>query len=192
MTDLTATQGLLRTTATDNPRLMATYLETLATQVDRRMATQAFNQRRSRRRPFACLQVNTEVAYDANLQPDEIPFDTVAEDTAGLADLSEDPRVINLKTAGWWIVGGYVHTTGFGAAASDTQITISAGGGFFVADSVRDGAIGLAAVGASFLARIPTPNTNQVKMTITWNGSSTSSVTTLRYAEMWAWRVRDL
>ena len=192
MTDLTATQRLLRTTPTDTPRQMSTYLQTLAEQVDRRMATQAYNQRRSKRRPFAMLEVGTEVAYDASAFPDEVSFDTISEDTAGLADLSLDPHVINLAVTGWWCVGGYAHTTGFGSAASDTQVTINVSGGLFVAGSVRDGAIGLAAVGASFLARVPTPGTYQAKMNISWNGGSTTSVTTLRYAQMWAWKVRDL
>lgn len=192
MTDTTATQGLLRTTASDNPRQMATYLQTLAEQVDRRMATQAYNQRRSRRPPFACLQLLTEIVYDSNASPNEIQFDTVGEDTAGLADLSVDPAVINLTTAGWWMVGGYAHTTGFGAANSDTQLNIGIGSGSFAEGSVRDGAIALAATGTSTLVRMATPGVGQVRMDITWNGSSVASTTILRYAEMWAFRVRDL
>lgn len=192
MTDTTVTQGLLRTTPTDNPRQMATYLRTLAEQVDRRMATHAYNQRRLRRRPFANLQVNTEIVYDANAIPNVVQFDTIAEDTAGLADLSVDPHIINLATAGWWMVGGYAHTTGFGVSASDTMITINAGGGQFISGAVRDAAIALAAVPASFLVRVPTPNVNQVKMSVSWLGGSAASTTFLRYAEMWAWKVRDL
>ena len=192
LTDTTPTQGLLRTTPTDNPRLMATYLKTLAEQVDRRMAAHAYNQRRARRRPFACLQVNTEVVYDANAVPDVVRFDTIAEDTAAMADLSLDPAIITLTSAGWWCVGGYAHTTGFGSAASDTQMNISVGGGYYTAGTVRDGAIALAAVGSSFIVRMATPNLYAARMDISWAGGSVASTTYLRYAEMWAWKVRDL
>jgi hypothetical protein len=157
------------------------------------MSTQFYNLQRSKRRPFAVLQLNTEILYDANVDPDEVIFDTIGEDTAGLADLSVDPRIITLTTAGWWAVGGYVHTTGFGAANSDTQVIVSPGGGsYFTAGSTRDGAIALAAIGASTLVKMTTPNLYTVRMDISWTGSSTSSVTTLRYAEMWAFKVRDL
>lgn len=192
MTDTTATQGLLRTTSSDSPRLMASYIQGLAEGVDRRVATHAYNQRRARVRPFAVLQLNTEIIYDANASPNEIIFDTIGEDTAGLADLSVDPRIIQLTTTGWWCVGGYVHTTGFGAAASDTQINIAIGSGIFTAGTVRDGAIALAAVGASTLVRMAVPNQYQVRMDISWVGSSVASTTFLRYAEMWAFKVRDL
>lgn len=191
MTDTTATQGLLRTTVTDNPRLMASYLQGLAEGVDRRMQVHALNQRRSRRRPFACLMVTEEIVYDSNGDPNEIPFDTIGEDTAGLTDLSVDPRVITLTSSGWWAFGGYAQTTGFGAAASDTQLNISVGGVAFAFGTVRDGAIALAAMSASSLFRFPTPGA-QMRMDINWNGASVASTTFLRYAEMWAFKVRDL
>lgn len=193
MTDTTATQGLLRTQLTDDHKKMDVYLGTLARQVDQRISTQLFNQRRARLRPFAILEVGTEVLYDSNAVPNEIVFDTIGEDTDGMADLSVNPSVISLTSPGFWAVGGYVHTTGFGAAASDTQMNINvSGGGGFTAGSVRDQAIALAATSASFLLRMATPNAFKVFADITWNGASTSSVTTLRYAQLWAYKVRDL
>lgn len=188
VTDTTATQGLLRTTSTDTPRLMATYLGTLAEQVDRRVATQRFNLRRSARRPFALLQMNTEVAFDANAIPPYVVFDTIGQDTAGLADLSVDPSIITVGP-GWWCAGAYVHTTGFGSAASDTQVIVNVGNDVF-SDQTRDQAIGLAAVSVSFMSRVTAPVA--VRCRVSWSGASTSSVTTLRYAEMWAFKVRDL
>lgn len=190
MTDKTATQNLTRTTSTDDPKQMATYLATLASEVDLRMAAHYYDLGRSQRPPFAVVRRLVESAFDIT-SSGRVGFDTVEEDTAGLVDLSVSDLVINLRQTGWWMFGGYIHCTGFGSAASDTSINVLAAGVNAV-NAVRDAAIGLAAVSVSSLTQVTTPNVSTCTMSISFAGASTSNVTTLRFAEMWAYKVRDL
>lgn len=190
VTDKTATQNLTRTTATDDPRQMDVYLGTLAKEVDLRTAAHLYDLGRSRRPPFACLRQNVETLYDTSTSP-SVAFDTVEEDTAGLVDLTVSDTVINLRQTGYWCVGSYAHTTGFGAAASDTTLHLLAASEQ-TAGIVHDAAIGLAAVGVDVTVKVLVPNLYFARMYIDFSGASTSNVTTLRFAEMWAYKVRDL
>jgi hypothetical protein len=190
VTDKTATQNLTRTTVTDDPKQMNTYLETLAKEVDRRAAAHVYDLGRSSRPPFAIVRQNVETIYDTTGSP-SIPWDTVEEDTAGLVDLSVSDTVINLRQAGYWCVGAYVHTTGFGSAASDTSLHLLAGSESTVG-AVRDQAIGLAAVSVDLMVKITVPNLYFARAYIDFAGASLANTTFLRFAEMWAYKVRDL
>ncbi len=191
MTDKTATQNLTRTQASDDPRQVAAYLKTLATEADQRMAAHYRDLARSQNPPFAMLRVGTPFVLDgSNVVTRLVPFDTVAIDTAGLTDLSVDPHVITLTETGYWMVGGYAWTSGFNGN-NDTYVRISAGNNN-VADFRHDAAIGF--VGASASAEMPNVSTNgsNVTMIVSWIGSSSTPLTQIVYAELWAFKVRDL
>lgn len=186
MTDKTATQNLTRTTSGDDPREMATYLKTLATETDLRMAAQFYDLGRAQSPPLAALRITSPVVYDGGQAP-PIVWDTVVEDTSGLVDLSSDPTLIVPNEPGWWAFGGYVQTTGFGSANSDT--TLSIGG---ATNSTRDGGLGLSCPNVAGMFQVTTPGVLFLSSYVSWTGSSTSSLTTIYYGEMWCYKVRDL
>jgi hypothetical protein len=190
LTDKTITQNLTRTTATDDPKQMHSYLGTLAEEVDRRVNAHRYDLRRVQNRPFAVLRSYGTQVYDA-VASSAIPFNAVEEDTADLVDLSVSNTLINLRTTGWWCVGSYVQCTGFGAANSDVVLHLNAGPGGILG-IVRDQAIGLAALSVHTMVEITVPDTYTARTWVDWSGSSVANTTFLQFAEMWAYKVRDL
>src|SRR5512147_215599 len=183
MTDKTTTQNLTRTTAGDDPKRMADYLQALATDADQRMAAQFYDLQRSVEPPFACLRLTTPVQVDANvIDPGapftgSIPFDTVDGDTAGLVDLSASPYVINLTETGWWWCGGYAFASGFGGSPADMAVTVHANG-MSLADPRHDALFGPFGAGLGGAVRVTSLATVQpAALSIGWNGASASSVT---------------
>lgn len=187
MTDKTATQNLTRTTATDDPKQVAAYLRTLAMEADQRMRSHFYDLGRSQRRPFAAVRVSTPFDYDYTVSNNIINYDTVEEDTAGLVDLSASPQVITLTETGFWAVGGYLETTGFGLANADVWMELS--GGFY--NVVRDGDADFLPVSVFGIRSVTVPNTSLISQILN-SGSSSTSITTVRAARMWAYKVRDL
>lgn len=190
MTDKTTTQNLTRTTIGDDPKRMSDYLAPLAEETDRRVTAHLYDLDRVQKRPFAIIRKYGIEVYDA-VASAAIPFDAVEEDTAALVDFSLSNTVINLRQTGWWCVGSYVQCTGFGAAASDTVLHLNAGP-VGVLGIVRDQAIGLAALSAQAIVKITVPSTYYARTWVDWSGASTANTTTLQFAEMWAYKVRDL
>lgn len=200
MTDKTATQNLTRTTASDDPKQMAAYLKQLATDADQRMAAHFFDLNRSVTPPFAVLRLYTPVQVDALViapgapSPGSVPFDTVEIDTAGLVDLSANAYQIALTETGWWWVGGYAFINGFGTSTNADSGVIVRANGAVVPDLRHDGLLGFFGAGASGpVTRITDVTTARPAcLTVTWNGGSTTSITTVNFAELWVCKVRDL
>jgi hypothetical protein len=110
MPGTTATQKLTYPTSGDNLKEQAQYLETLARQVDARVASNAAMLARQLDRPFAVIDCTIPNVISTTAV-NAIDFDSVVLDTAGLVDLSSDQRVITLSP-GYWILGGYVDFIG--------------------------------------------------------------------------------
>lgn len=129
MTTKTATQNLTKPTPTDDPRQMASYLASLAGDVDARMAAQLRTLARSQVPPAALVRMTASRAFSSLDVMPNIPFDTVAFDTTGTAvDLTTNPYVINLVSPGWWVVGGFVAASGWPAVIGELSIWMQAGG----------------------------------------------------------------
>lgn len=189
MTDKTSTQNLTRTTATDDPKKMASYLKTLATETDQRMHSQRYHLGRSQRPPFAFLRRSAAMLYDKDAYPSNVPFDIVGEDTAGMVDLSVDPSGIYFRSTGWYQLGAYVLLSGFGSPNADVTIYIGNEG----EAAARDQGSGAVGVSVSTLQQVSSLAADPaIRLVISSLGSSTTSVTTLYYAQMYAYKVRDL
>lgn len=198
MTDKTATQNLTRTTATDDPKRVADYLKTLATEADQRMASHFRDLGRSTTPPFAVARLTIPRQIDANVTlPGSsfnggLPFDTVEIDTAGMIDLSADPFSIYPPETGWYWVGGYALTTGFGSNAADAYAQVNFSGEVF-RDMRHDGLLGFVGSGGSGQVRMSTvPSTRPAQLNVGWVGGSTTSITTVFFAELWVIKERDL
>lgn len=194
MTDKTATQNLTRTVASDDPRQMAAYLKSLATDADLRMAAHFRDLARSQGPPFACLQVLNPVSVDQTLAAGPwtgtVPFDTVAADTAGMVDLSVSVYQINFVETGWWWVGMYLLCDGFGSSA-DVYGQLSANGDA-QRDARHDALIGNIGCHTSFPVRVTSLITATPVFLSMASSSSTRNTTTISYAEMFACKLRDL
>lgn len=200
MTDKTATQNLTRTQAGDDPRQMATYLQTLATEADQRMTAHLRDLARALDPPMAVLRLNVPIQLDANVtlpgSPYQggVPFDTVDLDTGGMVDLSASQFTITLTEPGWWHVGGYALLNGFspGSSSSDVMANIRANFSTF-SDPRHDGQYGFFGSGSSGVTQVlSVAGAGPVAMVVTWSGASSTSVTTIQYAELWAVKDRDL
>lgn len=203
MTDKTATQNLTRTTATDDPRKMATYLQTLATEADRRMAAHFRDLDRLTNPPLAVLrltaptQIDVVTASPEKPSPDAVPFDSVEIDTAGQVDLSVSRYVINFTETGWWWVGGYAYFTDFfpGSNADPTvrvQANGSSGPNFYDPRHAAGGGSYVGAGGSMSVRITDVAASLPAFLHIFNNGSSTTNLTTVAFAELWALKVRDL
>ncbi len=186
MTDKTTTQNLTRTTPTDDPKQVAGYLGTLAREVDQRVRSHFYDLGRSQRRPFALISLASPLTVDWTSYS-YVQYDTVEEDTAGLVDLSVSASRIFLKETGYWMVGGYLQTTGVSAANADIWMGVS--GSY---NSVRDGLIGMAPVTVVRTTRVTTPNSSYITGQMLNSGSSGSNFTTIQASQLWAYKVRDL
>lgn len=188
VTDKTLTQNLTRTTATDDPKQMAGYLGTLAREVDQRMRAHFYDLSRSQRRPFAVLRKSVPEIVDTSLVTNaSIHYDTVDVDTGGMIDLSVSDITINLRETGWYCLGGYLHTTGFGAVNTDVWMAVD--GGY---NAVRDGGLAFSPVSVSYITQVTAPDVTTIGSQMLWSGSSSTSSTTILSAQMWAYKVRDL
>lgn len=192
MTDKTATQNLTRTQITDNPRKMALYLQTLATETDLRMTAQRANLARSKGFPAAMLEISTPVVQ-APGGPGTMRYDRVAFDTAGLADLSVDSRLINLGATGYWCIGAYVLCSGFsGGAPGAVGLWLGHGGSSTIVN-YHDGGAGAVGCSYSVIEQTGTANSEIASCGLTNIGTfGPSPVTTIFRALLWAYKIRDL
>jgi hypothetical protein len=193
MTDKTATQNLTRTVASDDPRKMATYLQSLAQDVDLRMASHFRDLARSKNPPFAVLQLNTPAIVDrtsaAGPGTGSVPFDTAPVDNADLTDMSASAYQIVLTQTGFWLVGAYLLCDGFGAGA-DLSMTLHAG------DAEHDTRHDNITTNQGLHVLLPVRVNSLLSITptyVTLDATSTArNTSTVSYAEMFACKVRDL
>jgi hypothetical protein len=189
MTDTTATQNLTRTTATDDPRQMASYIQRLATDIDQRMTAHYHDLDRSSTPPAACIRVTTPVTVDSAAAFPQIVFDTVMFDTAGLVDLTNDPRQIQLLYPGYWCIGAYVQTSGFGGGSTDVGILLKSGGSTTNSD-YHDASLGVS--GSYSLVETTLSGQGEIAaLGLVALGSPSTFVTTVTFAELWAYKIRD-
>lgn len=194
MTDKTATQNLTRTTASDDPRKMATYLKQLATDADLRMTAQFYDLDRSVTPPFCVARCTIPYTLDATQVPagasytGSVQFDTVEIDTAGMIDLSANPFSIKLPELGYYWVGGYALTSGMGTTVDD-YVSVRAGS-FELRDPRHDGLFGFVGSGISSEVRISTASAQASPAALAIGPSSGS--TTVFFAELWVMKARDL
>lgn len=193
MTDKTATQNLTRTQSTDDPRQLPGYLTTLRDEVDRRMAAQYYQLGRAQQFPAALIRASTQAISSLDAKPN-IEFDTVAFDTQGdLVDLGESPYRIKLNSPGWWVVGAYASCTGWPPASGDMILVLESGSSTRTV-GFHDGNLGF--VGGSFSVMESTnyPLTEECSLAVSFSGTMPggSEGSTLTFAEMWAYKVRDL
>lgn len=187
MTDKTTTQNLTRTTSTDDPKLMAGYLATLAKEIDQRMRAHYYDLGRSQYRPCVVISKTIAEVVDTGVSGSSfVRYDTVDVDTGGMADFSVSNLGFTLSEFGWWAVGGYLQNTGFGAVNSDVMLEISQAG----YNTVRDGGHAFDPVSLSGIIQVTSPTSIVSQMLNT--GSSTTLVTTVQAAQLWAYKVRDL
>lgn len=194
MTDKTSTQNLTRTRSDDDPKKMDQYLGALAGEVDQRIAGQYRNLARSQRPPAAMIEIRTPVIQSPG-GPGTLIYDTVAFDTAGLVDLSQDARVIKLASPGYWCIGAYVRCTGWtNASQSGVSLWLQFGGSNTITN-FHD-IIGLGDVGCSWSAIESTDATGTLEEAacgVTNVGTFTPpTTTTILYAALWAYKIRDL
>lgn len=198
MTDKTATQNLTRTQGSDDPRQMASYLRSLGTDVDQRMASQYYDLGRSQIPPFALVRVYGPF-FVANpstvVTGDQLLFyNSVEIDTGGMVDLSQDNSRIFLNDPGYYVVGGYMLSNGFaqGASPNDTYLKITSTTGVNLGSTAHDNGTGLLGVGGSTIVRVLNPNVESIFMKTGYNGSTGGNAMTVTLAEMWAYKLRDL
>lgn len=198
MTDKTATQNLTRTQSTDDPKQVQAYLETLATEIDQRMAAHFHDLGRSVRPPFCVARLtNPTVVDSAVVAPGasftgSVPFDTVEIDTAGMIDLSANAYTITPPEPGYYWCGGYALTNGFGSNAADVYATVQAGGRRFN-DPRHDALNGFIGSGGDGMALYTTvPAALPPSLTVGYTGSFVTTTTTVFFAELWCMKMRDL
>ena len=199
MPGTTATQKLTYPTSGDNLKDQATYLTTLAKQIDARVAANAAILASQLNRPFAVIDctIPNQISTVA-LTP--IKFDSVVADTAGLVDLSADQRVITLSP-GYWIVGGYVDfvgTPGGSNCATIGGLTLrlqcdNATPSVF-SQYAKDPNLGHTYIQSSGLAQVLNPATPG-KLYLTADiatGTTCTFLLTASTARMWAFKAREL
>lgn len=192
MTDKTATQNLTRTTPTDSPKLMASYLASLAKEVDQRMVTQRDALARSQKPPAAMIEVLTPRTELAAESSGSMVYDNVAFDTAGMVDLTVDSRAINLNSTGYWCIGAYALCTGFGGSPGAVGLWLGHGGSNSIA-VFHDGNQGQVGCSYSVMERVTSLTTPKLASCgIFGTGTSTNPSTTLLRASLWAYKIRDL
>jgi len=202
MPGMTATQRLTYPTSGDNLKEQAQYLETLAKQLDARAAANAAVLASQLNRPFAVIDCTIPNSISTTTTTSLIKFDSVVVDTAGLADLSADQRVITLPP-GYWLVGGYVDflgTAGGGSNCTTGAITLrlncdNATPNIWSQMGKDGGSGGLHTyVQASGLAQVASPalpGKLYLNADIAY-GSACTFVLTAFTARMWAFKVREL
>jgi hypothetical protein len=200
MVNTTATQNIRKPQSTDDPKLLAAYFEQTATDIDLRMAAHFADLARVTDPPFAVLRLNTGVNVETGFVDGAapvvgaIPFDTVDMDTAGMVDLSASQFTITLNQTGYYWVGGYARISGFlPSADSDPRVSVRSSSGGTHSDSGHDVSghnPGFGISGWTSVSSLATPTT--LSLTVSNNGSGTTTVTFVYQAELWAVKVRDL
>lgn len=190
MTDKTLTQGLTRTTPADDPKEMAAYLAALAGDVDQRMVAQRFHQARSKVPPAAMIEITTPVLVNSG-GPGTLVYDRVAFDTGGLVDLSVDPRLITLNSPGYWCIGAYMRCSGFGGTGVAVGIWLGHGGSNSIVD-FHDSGIGVVAGSYSVIEQTTVAGSEIASCGLTPIGTGPGPTTTVAYASLWAYKIRDL
>ena len=193
MTDTTSTWGLTRTTPLDDPKQQAAYLQELAMDVDARMVGAFYHLNRSKNFPAACIRKTVPEVMLRDAPFPQITFDTVAFDNAGMVDLSANPKSIQITAEGFWCIGGYLQCSGFGGSPGDVGIWLKHAGSTTTA-TTHDGAFGLVGISHTLFERITAPldGTDTVALGYTAPGVSTGTQTTVQFAEIWAYKIRDL
>lgn len=191
MGDKTGTQNLSRTTSGDDPKLTWQALRTLGGEIDQRVQSHLHDVGRSMTRPFALVRLRTTAIIDRTQPFPQLAFDTVEIDTFGGADLTADPKVINLTVPGWWCIGAYVQSAGFQPNPGDFSINVRAGSSVLGADA-HDGLDGVC--GLSFSAMVQTDGVSghNAALGIGGPGVNPLQTATVGFAELWAYKVRDL
>jgi hypothetical protein len=200
MVNTTATQNIRKPESTDDPKQLAAYFLQTATDMDRRMAAHFYDLDRAVNPPFAVVRLSAPITVDANVMATgapyfgTVPFDTIDADTNGMADLSVNAYQISLNETGYWWIGGYARLSGFvpGASNSDVIATARVAGSTFQDARHDDGSVnpGSGLSGMVPVLTLATPV--YAALTVEWAGASTTSVTTVFQAELWALKVRDL
>lgn len=204
---ITATQNLRFPDATDFVDDMASYIETLARQLDSRMRGHDLDQLRTNtERPFCVLRTSGPQTINSTADPTTslIKFDTVLVDTDNMADLDNLPQAMTIRTPGWYQFGWYAVcpstgcTPGTGVGIWQTN---SASGGFsnvalFGSKNTQttDANNGWVPGGSSELGRAstlsPPPTWGWINLLIT--GTACASLINCQFAKIWAYKVRDL
>lgn len=199
MVNTTATQNIRKPESTDDPKQLAAYFLQTATDIDRRMAAHFYDLDRALNPPFAVVRLSAPISVDANVTADgalysgSVPFDTVDADTNGMVDLSISAYQISLNETGYWWIGGYARLSGFAPGSnSDVIATARIAGSTFQDARHDDGSVnpGSGLSGMVPVLSLATPA--YAALTVEWAGASTTSVTTVFQAELWALKVRDL
>jgi hypothetical protein len=194
MTDKTLTQNLTRTTATDDPRRFASYLETLRDEVDRKVAAQYYHLNRSANFPAAMVHTGDPFAIRSDDIKPNIIFETVDFDVTGkCVDLATNNKIITLASPGYWHVGGYVAVTGWPTGSGDFLVWLQAGSSIRTL-GFHDGNLGFCSGSASVLTSVDYPLTSYAALGAAYSGTLPGGAegSTLIYAQLWAWKVRDL
>jgi hypothetical protein len=201
MPGTTATQKLTYPTSGDNLKEQAQYLETLAKQLDARVAANADLLARQLDRPCAIIDCTVPNVISNQLSSSLIQFDSVVLDTAGLIDLSSDRRVITLNSTGYWLVGGYVDfqgTPGGSGCSSLGAIALALNCDNGVAarwpNFVKDLNSGHSYLHTSGLTQILSPSApGRLYMNAALSGGTGCGTTfNVFTARMWAFKVREL
>jgi hypothetical protein len=191
VTNKTSTQNLTRTTPDDDHKRMDEYLGALARESDQRMTAQLHHLGRSQKPPAAMIEIRTPVVVKPG-GPGTLIFDTVAFDTAGMVDLSEDARVITWNETGYWAVGAYARCSGFtGASPGGVGLWLQAGGSNNIT-AFHDSLIGNVGCSWSTIESTTSPP-EEAALGLTNLGTySGSPTTTVFYAALWVYKIRDL
>lgn len=201
MTGTTATQKLTYPTSGDLLKEQAGYLETLARQVDARVAANVALLTSQLNRPLAIVDCTLPNSISATSSASLIQFDSVAVDTHGLVDLSHDRRVINFSSTGYWLIGAYVDfqgSPGGSNCASNGAIVLEMNSDNITPDRwsnhVKDMNNGHSYVQVSGLAQSTDPlNLGRIYLDAFISvGTTCSNTLTVAGARMWAFKVREL
>lgn len=200
MPGTTATQKLTYPTSGDNLRDQATYLATLAKQVDARVKANADILARQLNRPCAIIDCTTPSTISTTVST-PIQFDTVVVDTAGLVDLSLDRRLITLNSTGYWLLGCYVDFSGTPGGSNCTtngainlKINCDNGTPSTWSNYVKDFNVVHSYVCCAGLTQVTSPSAPG-KVYLTGdiaNGTGCTFSLTTTAARMWAFKVREL
>lgn len=192
MADKTATQNLTRAQSTDRVVDYWQYLKTLAIEADQRMTSHYYDLDRQVNSPFCVMRLNTPVTLNFGGSNAQIIFDTVDEDTGDMADPSG--ITISLNTAGYWEVGFYLMCTGLGGGTAADMMTVMSTPQGTHNESRRDGSIEQVGLSGYTKVKALAPATDTVSLAMTYSGTPGAHLnyTVVTYAEMWAYKYRDV
>lgn len=199
MTFTTTTQSLVGPSGGDSIQAAGDAVKDLAFRTDARLDAQDANLAVSQVPPFTVVESKLLVNFDRVAVG--WTFDTVLVDTQQGANLDEDPRRINLRRTGYWMLGGYAAGLAAPGALLTTfvlniNVNSNAPGLQFedVQDGMADGGFGLQA-SCSTIAQVTDATTAYSYMFATVPGTFTSgfpNTVPITYRRMWAYWLRDL